>query len=287
MHELSFTELLDTVPGETELQAMRKRMDEQDKRVRELEAGETVLSTRVREQEETIRQLKAAEANFGKAFASVRYVDECVEDIKSEMEKNEQFLSDELARLKTKLQKYADQTRAHMETTSARTEALVGSVDDIESRHADELRAAERRWEKDLGNAERRWEERQEELDVRPGERSREYADCTAYLDRSLQESLERLELVSWKDTWSRELDRRDQERRQEWEQALQQRTTHEQLAASYTSLATSHTIVDRLAELQATTARQHHRLETELSTLERLFLRQLDEAAQMVSSHV
>ena len=196
------------------------------------------------------------------------------------MEKNEQFFSDELARLKSKLQKYADQTRTHTE----RTEALVSSVDDIDSRHAEELRAAERRWEQELGQMERRWEERQDEQDVKLGERSQGYAECTAYLDRSLQESLERLELVGWKDTWSRELDRRDQERRQEWGQALQQRPTQEQLAASYTSLATSHTIVDRLVDLQATTAQQHHRLETGLSTLERLFLRQLDDAAQLVS---
>ena len=64
----------------------------------------------------------------------------------------------------------------------------------------------------------------------------------------------------------------------------MQQRPTHEQLAASFTFLAVSHSIVDCLVELQATTAQQHHRLETGLSTVERLFLRQLDDAAHIVS---
>ena len=138
-----------------------------------------------------------------------------------------------------------------------------------------------------MEHLERRLDERHEEQEIKLRERSQGYAECTAYLDRSLQESLERLELVSWKDSWSRELDRRDEQRRQEWEVALQQRPTHEQLAASFTSLATSRTIVDRLADLQATTAQQHHRLQSGLSTVERLFLRQLDGAARLVSQFV
>ena len=141
---MSFTyRLTDTKIGETELQALRKRLDDQDKRVRELEAGESVLSKRVAEQDETIRQLKATEANFGKAFATVRHVDECVEDIKSEVEKNEQFFSGELARLKTRLQDYADQTRRNLEVGAARNEGLRASLEDVDSRHADQLNAAE------------------------------------------------------------------------------------------------------------------------------------------------
>jgi hypothetical protein len=278
---MPLTKLTDTEPGETELQALRKRLDDQDKRVRELEAGETVLSKRIQEQDETISELRVTEANFGKAFATVRHVDECMADIKNEVEKNEHFFSGELVRLKTTLQQYTDEARSALEAT---TDTLMGSMDDVESRLGDELSSAERRWGKDLENVDRQFDERHEELEAKLRERSRGFTDCTEYLDRSLQESLERLELVSWKDSWARELDRRDEQRRKEWEVALQQRPTHEQLAASFTSLATSSSIVDRLAELQATTAQQHHRLETGLSTVERLFLRQLDAAARLVS---
>ena len=266
---------------------MRKRLDDQDKRVRELQAAETVLRQKLDEQERTLRELELVEMKGERPFASIRYVDECVADVKSEAERNEQFFSTELDRLKTSIAK--ERTARHqvalqLEDETARIDTIMQNADMEDSRRDREMREAEQRWHEEMEGMERRLDERMDEHEARPQERSEGHGVSKEYVDRTLQESLERLELVGLKDSWSRELERRDRERRQEWEMALEQRPTHEQLAASYTALNTTQLIVDRLTDFQAGTDRQHHRLQAGLSTVERLYLRQLDAMASMVS---
>lgn len=266
---------------------MRKRLEDQDKRVRQLEAGETVLSKRVDEQGATIGQLKAAESNRGEAFATVRYVVECMEDVKNSVEQNENFTAGALDLLKERLRKHMETTRGDIETLTTRTEAIMTSAEEQEGRHEADMRAAERRWENELNRVERLVDEKVQEQETHLREATQEHPLCKAYVDRRLAETLERLEIVGLKDSWARELDRRDQQRREEWEKALQQRPTYEQLATTFTSLETTRTIVDRLADFQANTDQQHHRLHAGLSTVERLFLRQMDAAARMVCTVV
>lgn len=253
---------------------MQRQLNEQDKRVRQLEAGETVLCKRVQEQDETIRRLRESDLDK-EGFATQDNLEESIEEVKSALEAFEHSSSDLLAQFNTKLRTHIMKTRRELDTIATTTGDLTASIEEQDSRHEEQLRAAERRWENELNRVERSLEERTEEQES--------HTLCKEYFDNSLQETMERLQLVGFKDTWSRELDRRDQQRREEWDKALQQRLTHEQLTASFTSLEMTRAIVDRLADFQATTDQQHHRLHAGLSTLERLFLRQMDAAARMV----
>src|SRR5277367_1193642 len=100
-----------------------------------------------------------------------------------------------------------------------------------------------------------------------------------------MEESLKRLHTDIQKDWWIAELERREKVCCEEMKTLLNQRPTHQEIAESYTTLATTGEVINQVAELHTKTGRDHHLLQSGLNTLEHLYLRQLDSSADVVSA--
>ena len=279
-----------------------RRLDDQDKRIRELEASESVV---------------------GNSMAKKTYVDDAVADAIHTMEEQTQALDLEQRQTRKKVNTLADnaikdlttrfqglETKFHqvtqlpadfasridglstlpgdIETLKNRVTGISEAYDQEDKRRDEENRATERRWADELGRLETHLEDR---IDEKYEEQERKLleqqaaniTDFNSYVD----DALKRLHTDIKQDWWIAELERREKVRSDEMKLLLQQRPTHEDIANSYTTLATTSQVIDQVGDLHRKTGKEHHLLQSGLNTLERLYLRQLDSSAGMVSSNI
>ena len=101
-----------------------------------------------------------------------------------------------------------------------------------------------------------------------------------------VDEVLGMLKDQSLKAPWECEAEEANFVRRKELDNALRARPLMHDLDR-YTKLVTTETIVQQLADLQLRSDKQYLGLQGGLTILERLYLRQLDQSAEMVRLHV
>jgi hypothetical protein len=173
-----------------------------------------------------------------------------------------------------------------LESVESQVVGMAEALDLEDRRREEDNQRTERRWADELARLETRVEEK---MDERFEEQDRKLADKQtanvvdfhSYVD----ESLKRLHTEIQKDWWIAELERREKVRSEEMKTLLNQRPTHDEIAESYTTLATTSQVINQVAELHTKTGREHHLLQSGLNTLERLYLRQLDSSADVVSA--
>jgi uncharacterized phage infection (PIP) family protein YhgE len=243
--------------------------------------------------------LEASEAVLANSMAKKIYVDEAVADAIHTMEQQTQDLDFEHRETRKRLDALGDKgikdlakRFSRLETTFDQVEGLekkvmgITEAFDVEDKRRDgELREMERRWGGEVDRVERCLEEKMEEKfqeqDNKLVERQSQYlADFNSYVEGSLK----RLQTDIQQEWWIGELERREKALNEEMKMMLKQHPTHQEVAASYTMLATTSDVIDQVGQLHTKTGRDHHLLQSGLNTLERLYLRQLDSSAPMVS---
>jgi hypothetical protein len=147
----------------------------------------------------------------------------------------------------------------------------------------EELQGSERRWERQLNEQDRRLEARIEEQEMRFQDGQKEAAYKMQSLAVRVDDALVKMTEDTRKAPWERRVEEAAIAWRKELEDTLAERPTSGDLAA-YTTLVTTEKIVSQLANLQVRTDEQYNGLQGGLNTLERLYLRQLDQTADMVS---
>jgi hypothetical protein len=178
--------------------------------------------------------------------------------------------------------------------------ALPGKLESVETqviRMAEALEVDDKRREEDNQRTERRWADELAHLESRVDEKmedrfeeqdrrllEKQTANVVDF-HKHVEESLKRLHTDIHNDWWIAELERREKVCCEEMKTLLNQRPTHQEIAGSYTALATTGEVIKQVAELHTKTGREHHLLQSGLNTLERLYLRQLDSSADVVSA--
>ena len=162
---------------------------------------------------------------------------------------------------------------------------MAGAFDEQDKRRDVELTELERRWAGEVDRVENSLAEKMElrfqEQDRKLVEsQSKNIADFNSYVDGALK----RLQTDIQQDWWIAELEHREKARSEEMKRLLKQHPIHEEIAASYTMLATMSDVIDPVAQLNMKTGRDHHILQLGLNTLERLYLWQLDSSVSIVS---
>jgi prefoldin subunit 5 len=127
--------------SEKEIQVLLKRLDDQDSKIRELEAAQAVLR---------------------KSKATIRYVDECVENINSIKAVEPNYNSIE------KTQKHL---QSELQAVNARIDSVMELVDREGHRHKEELQSAERRWQDKFQSTMQDPKERQDGREEYPAEK--------------------------------------------------------------------------------------------------------------------
>jgi hypothetical protein len=144
----------------------------------------------------------------------------------------------------------------------------------------DELQAAERRWERHVNEQEQRVEGLVEgmieETQIRLESKQREKADM---LSARVDEAILKITEDNLKAPWQRQI----QEASLSWQKELEVAvaTTREEFS-DYTPMSTTEKIVQQLATLQIHSHDQFHSLQGGLTTMERLYLRQLGSTADL-----
>jgi hypothetical protein len=157
--------------------------------------------------------------------------------------------------------------------------------DEENKRRDGELQAMERRLADEGIRVERSLEEQMKEQFQERDRKLVEWQSKTVSdLNSQVEESLKRLQSEFQQDWWTAELDRRAKLQTEEMKALLNQRPTLEEIGASFTTLGTTSILIGQLGDLHAKTGRDNHLLQSELHTLERLYLRQLDRSAPLVS---
>jgi hypothetical protein len=150
-----------------------------------------------------------------------------------------------------------------------------------EKRRDKALEAMELRWADEVIRVETNLEEQFQERDRKLVEwQSMTVSD----LNSQVEESLKRLQNELQQDWWTAELDRRAKVQTEEMKMLLNHRPTLEEIGGLFTTLGTTSRLIGQVGDLHAKTARDNHLLQSELHTLERLYLRQLDSSAPLVS---
>jgi hypothetical protein len=162
--------------------------------------------------------------------------------------------------------------------------AQIGETLDGQDRHMqEELQGAERRWERNVNQQEQRLEARIEETEIRLQGKQMETADRMDTLSKRVDEAISKIAEETEKAPWERRVQEASLGWRKELEDAMVARPTREEMSA-YTTLATTERVIDKIANLQIVTNEQLNGLQGGLRTMERLYLRQLDESADLVS---
>ena len=156
-------------------------------------------------------------------------------------------------------------------------------LDGQDTNMREELQAAERRWERQVNQQEARLEGRLEEQEMRFQDGQKETAYKMQTVALRVDDALEKLNEDTRKAPWERQLQEAAVRWRKELQDALADRPMTGQLSA-YTTLETTERIVTQLANLQVRADEQYNGLQGGLNTLERLYLCQLDQTADMVS---
>ena len=161
----------------------------------------------------------------------------------------------------------------------------MGKILDGQDTHMrEELQAAERRWERQGNEQEQRLEGRIEELEVRFPDREKDNAYQMQRLAVRVDDTLMKISEENVKASWERRLQEDAIGWRKELDEALAAWPRTDDLTG-YTTLVTTEKIVDQLAKLQLRVDEQFKGLQGGLNMLERLYLRQLDQGMEMVSS--
>lgn len=160
----------------------------------------------------------------------------------------------------------------------------VGEVlDGQDTTMREELQTAERRWERQLNEQEQRLEGRIEEQEIRFQDGQKDNAYKMQTLAVRLDDALLKMTEDIQRAPWERQLEEGAKLWRKELQDAMKNRPTTDELSA-YTTLLTTEKIVEQLSKLQVRADEQYNGLQGGLTTLERLYLRQLDQTADMVS---
>jgi hypothetical protein len=166
----------------------------------------------------------------------------------------------------------------------------LGDLMDTESRErVSELQGMERRWQGILERTEDRLEERMDEkMDERiEGKVEKWEMKWDAQVkeldskwewnfERRMEDAMARLAIDIEKTPWAQRVDRREREYQAEFQRALLERPTFEEVKVSYTSNSLTERMMQQMERMQAVTAEQHQSLQAGLYTVERLLLQRL-----------
>ena len=277
-----------------------RRLDAQDKRIRELEASESVIGKSMAKKTYVDGAIIHVVHNVEKQTQALENRMQGLENRHSETRKRVTFMADNTVRALTKrfegLETNFEEVGSTigelsslpgaLETLQGKFVGMVETLDHEDKRRDEENRGMEQQWAKDLTAMETRLEEK---IDENYQEQDRKLLEKesanVANFNSHVQESLKQLHTEIKQDWWIAELERREEVRSDQMKLLLQQRPTYEEVAKSYTSIDVTSQLIDKVGDLHKKTGRQHHLLQSGLNTLERLFLRQLDSSAEMVSS--
>lgn len=157
--------------------------------------------------------------------------------------------------------------------------------DEENTRRDGALQAMEKRWSDEVIRVETNLEEEMKKQFQERDRRLVEWQSKTVSdLNSQVEESLKRLQGELQQDWWTAELDRRAKVQTEEMKALLNERPTLLEIGASFTTLGTTSRLIGQLGDLHAKTSKDNHLLQSELHTLERLYLRQLDSSAPLVS---
>ena len=245
-----------------------ERIQDQDHRIREVEAsdiairGIMVTKDKLQETDNAIRR-------------SFQAIAEELQHKSSRIEKKINACADEEVRaILTKLVDLGEQV------------AKVGEALDGQDTHMrEELQTAERRWEAQLHEQDQRLEGRIEEQELRFQDEQKEAAYKMQALGIKVEDALAKMTEDSRRAPWERQLQEAASAWRRELQDALADLPTTNDLAP-YTTLVTTEKIVNQLSNLQVRADEQYNGVQAGLNTLERLYLRQLDQTVDMVSLH-
>ena len=250
---------------------------------------------------------------MGKLMVKKAYVDDVVADAIHTMEQQTQDLDFEHRETRKKLDTLADKGVAFLTQQFQGLETKFDKVDRLDkkigrmakgfdqedsrrdeedrrreedSKHHDAaLQAMEKRWSDEVIRVETNLEE---EMKEKFQERDRKLVEwqskTVSDLNSQVEESLKRLQSELQQDWWTAELDRRAKLQTEEMKALLNERPTLQEIGASFTTLETTSKLIGQLGDLHAKTSKDNHLLQSELHTLERLYLRQLDSSAPLVS---
>ena len=179
-----------------------------------------------------------------------------------------------------RIHKVKEEFKTDLDAESTRTAA---GMDTEAALRRSEIKSLSRQVQDSLETLERQIAEKHEQQDSKWRASSEDLAISQQYLNTTLEERLGQLQILSYKDM-GMELDRREELQRTEWQSALNERPTRDELGETFTRLDTSSRILQQIAEIQENSMKQFQRLQSGLTTVERLYLRQLDAAATMVS---
>jgi hypothetical protein len=243
-----------------------KRIKDQDQRLRELEGSDVA-----------IKHTMVTKSDFDKTNKAVRM----------DVEQNLLLLKQHNQLLDSKISAY---NQVDVQSILARMASLGEQVAQVGEQlggdgapFQEHLEKAEQRWGGVLAEVEKRLAGRIQSVERGIGNVKEEVEFGIQQVKSSVNASIRQMREDFSKAPWERQSEEDSSVHRQELEEALKLRPTHDDLQA-FTSLATTRAIVEQLSALQLRTDKQYHGVEAGLSTLERLYLRQLDKDAVLVS---
>lgn len=249
-----------------DLKTLWERIQDQDHRMREIEASDIAL-----------RSVMVTQDQLRKKDQEIRGI----------MDTRAEELHHQSRRIERKLDSYTEGDAKGILgrlVDLADEMAEIGETLEGQDRHMqEELQGAERRWERHVDQQERRLEARIEETEIRLHGKQMETADRVDTLSKRVDEAISKIAEETEKAPWERRVQEASVGWRKELEDAMVARPTREELSA-YTTLLTTEKIIAQLANLQLATNEQLKGLQGGLNCMERLYLRQLDQSAEMVS---
>ena len=249
-----------------DLDTMWERIQDQERRIREVEASDMAIQGIM----VTKDKLQETDSQIRRTFQAV------ADDIhykSSRIEKKVNACADD--DVKAILSKLVD--------LGEQVEKVGEALDGQDTTIREELQTAERRWERHLNEQERRLEGKIEDQEIRFQDGQKDNAFKMQTLAVKVDDALLKITEDIRKAPWERQLEEAAIVWRKELDDALDNRPTTGDLSA-YTTLLTTEKIVTQLANLQVRGDEQYNGLQGGLNTLERLYLRQLDQTADMVS---
>jgi hypothetical protein len=254
--------------------------------MREVEAGEIagrgvmVTQDQLREQDREIRvKLKEQDREIRVALSAV--TDDLHHQSRRIEKKVDSYTQGDVKSLLTRMVNLGEEV------------ASIGEMLDGQDKHMqEELQSAERRWERQLHQQERQLEVTIEETDVRLQSQQREMAErmdnlCVQVermdtLSARVDEAILKITEDNLKAPWKRQLEEASLGWQKELQSAMAARPTRDEFSA-YTTLLTTEKICTQLGSLQLRTDEQYNGLQGDVHTLERLYLRQVDQTGDMV----
>lgn len=272
---------------EQQLRQQGGQLREQDRRMREVEASDVALrgvmvtQEQLKNQDRDIRStLKVSEKALWDVLVTQEELDHKETEIRSAFNVIAGELHHKSRRIERKLNACSEgevkDLMTRIVTLSEGLAQMGETLDGQDHIMRDELQAAERRWERHVNEQEQRVEGMLEETEIRLESKQREKADK---LSARVDEAILKITEDNLKAPWQRQI----QEASLSWQKELERAvaTTKEEFSA-YTTLSTTEKIVQQLAALQIHSHDQFHSLQGGLTTMERLYLRQLDSTATL-----